>query len=211
MFGKGQGYKTRLLNPHDEYWDRRIGVRTFGFHPSSGKGTTDWRVHYTPTPYGDIFAYLQQIDLRQSDVFTDLGCGLGRTVFAASWKGAKRSVGIEIVADLCARASGNHKHSRLAGRDIEFVCTHAAHYNLSETTVLFMFHPFGEDTLRQVVEGIKRVSSKTKEPLRIIYVNPVYDAVLERSSRFRCIGRVAQFRSWLSNSAHYETSLWRSI
>jgi len=162
-------------------------------------------------PYGDIFSHLQQIDLRQSDIFTDLGCGLGRAVFAASWKGARRSVGVEIVEDLCAQAARNHKQSRLAGRDIEFVCANAAHYNLSETTVLFMFHPFGEDTLRQVVENIERDRPKTKESLRIIYGNPIYDAVLERSGRFRCIGRIPPYRPWLSNSPHYETSLWRSI
>ena len=207
---RGQGYKTRLLNPYDEFWDYRLGVRTFGFHPPSGEGTNDWRYHYRPTPYRDIFASLRRIDLRQSDVFTDLGCGLGRAVFAASWKGARRSVGVEIVKELTTQAADNYKQSRLACRDIEFVCAPAAQYNLSETTVLFLANPFGEATLQEVVERIERDRPKTKEPLRIIYLNPIYEAVLERSGRFDCIGRFPRHKPWLSTGPHYRTSLWRS-
>ncbi len=207
---KGQGYKSRLLNLRDEYWDRRLGVRTFGYYPSSGENTDDWRRHYRPTPYYDIFALLQLVGLRQSDVFTDLGCGLGRANFAATWKGARRSIGVDIVAELIAEAVRNHEQSRLANREMEFVCVHAAQYNLSETTVLFMANPFGEATFRSVIDGIERDRSKSAEPLRIIFVNPIYDSLLEQSGRFRCIGRIPGYHPWLSDGPHYNASLWQS-
>ena len=80
---RGRGYKTRLLNPHDEFWDRRLGVRTFGFHPGTGNaGDPDWQVHYAPTPYSEIFRLLNLVDLSNEDVFVDLGSGMGRTTFA---------------------------------------------------------------------------------------------------------------------------------
>src|ERR1019366_10180781 len=142
---RGKSYKDRLLNPHDEFWDRRLGVRTFGYHPAMGDpGDNDWRVHYTPTPYSDIFRLLRMVGLRSDDVFVDLGSGMGRTVFAASWLGARRAVGIEVVPELCDKAKQNHKQSRLASRDIEFICTNAQGYRNPDITVLFMFHPFGE-------------------------------------------------------------------
>ena len=33
---KGSGWKTRLLNPVDEFWDRRLGISTFGYTPAIG-------------------------------------------------------------------------------------------------------------------------------------------------------------------------------
>src|SRR4029079_11898688 len=104
----GRGIKTRLLNPYDAYWDWRLGVHTFGHHPASGsEGESNWRLHYTPTPYSDIFQLLEMASLTEGDVFVDLGSGLGRAVFAASLMGARRSIGIEVVPDLCAKAAEN--------------------------------------------------------------------------------------------------------
>src|SRR5690349_11676587 len=115
---RGLGYKARLFNLGDAVWDRRLAVRTFGFHPAAGmEGDQDCRFHYEPTPYSDIFRLLKRVRLRKDDVFTDIGSGMGRAVFAASWMGARRSVGIEVVSDLCAKAIQNHRNSRLAGRD----------------------------------------------------------------------------------------------
>ena len=209
---RGKSYKDRLLNPHDEFWDRRLGVRTFGYHPAMGDpGDNDWRVHYTPTPYSDIFRLLRMVDLRSDDVFVDLGAGMGRAVFAASWLGARRAVGIEVVQHLCDKAAQNHQRSRLASRDIEFICTNAQDYRNGDTTVLFMFHPFGEPTLRQVLHNIESVRmEEPRRTLRIIYVNPVYDSVLQQTKWLKCIGRVPKVASWLSTAIHYDTTLWQS-
>jgi SAM-dependent methyltransferase len=209
---RGKSYKVRLLNPRDEFWDRRLGVRTFGFHPAmGGPGDDDWRVHYTPTPYSDIFRLLRMVDLRSDDVFVDLGAGLGRAVFAASWLGARRAVGVEVVQDLCDKATQNHQQSRLASRDIKFICTNAQNYQNADTTVLFMFHPFGEATLRHVLRNIESVRMEgSHRTLRIIYVNPIYDAVLQQMRWLKCIGRVPAVQSWLSTTNHYDSTLWQS-
>src|SRR5947209_14416336 len=74
---RGHGIKTRLLNPYDAFWDWKLGVHTFGYHPASGKqGDSDWQLHYTPTPYADIFRLLRMVELGPDDVFVDLGGGL---------------------------------------------------------------------------------------------------------------------------------------
>src|SRR5262245_52502887 len=112
---RGNGIKSRLLNPYDALWDARLGIRTFGYHPAIGiQGKSDWRLHYTPTPYSDIFNLLRVVKLNEDDIFVDLGSGLGRAVFAASRMGAARSIGIEIVQDLFERAEENQRRSRLA-------------------------------------------------------------------------------------------------
>ena len=209
---KGRGYKTRLINPHDELWDRRLGVQTFGFHPGTGVGKPDWQVHYAPTPYSEIFRLLKLIDLRDDDVFVDLGSGMGRTTFAASWLGAKRAVGVEIVQDLCNKSNENLRRSRLSGRPIKFVCMNAADYRNPDVTVLFMCHPFGEATLRHVMRNFESdVNARPDRTFRIVYRNPMYDAVLQQIPWLECVGRVPPSGPWPSTLARYETTLWRSV
>ena len=208
---QGRGYKTRLLNPHDEFWDRKLGVKTFGFHPGSGKsGDLDWQVHYAPTQYSEIFRVLKMVNLTSDDTFVDLGSGLGRTTFAASWLGAKQAVGVEIVQDLCDKANANLRESCLSRNDIEFVCTNAAEYHNPFVSVLFMCHPFGEATLKQVVRNLEADRHVGSRPLRIVYRNPMFDEVLRQTTWLECTGRVPPSGPWPSTVAQYETSLWRS-
>jgi SAM-dependent methyltransferase len=209
---RGKGYKYRLLNPWDELWDRRLRIHTFGFGQDTGDPSgDDFRVHYEPTPYHDIFRLLRMIDLRTDDVFVDLGSGMGRVVFAASWLGAATSIGVEASRDLYEVAAKNRHHSRLAHRDIRFHCLPAQEYRNPDITVLFMFHPFGERTLAQVINNIEpdRPVSHVR-PLRILYVNPVYDFVLEQRKWLKCIGRAPIVKSWPSIAGHYETSIWQA-
>ena len=209
---RGHGIKTRLLNPYDAFWDWKLGVHTFGYHPARGKqGDSDWQVHYTPTPYADIFRLLRMVELGPDDVFVDLGGGLGRAVFAASWLGAKRAIGVEIVEDLCDRAQQNVRGRRLADRDIQFICTNALNYQHRDTTVLFMFHPFGEQTMRQVLRDMGNAKAdRTAQPLRIIYMNPVFDDALEQSGWLQRIARVPRRPRFLSTANSYVVSLWQS-
>lgn len=214
---RGQGIKTRFRNPYDAFWDWKLGVETFGYHPASGvEGDSDWRLHYTPTPYSDIFRLLKMVGLSKDDVFVDLGAGLGRAVFAASWLGAGRAIGIEVVQNLCDRALENTRHSVLSHDRVDFICTHALNYRHGDTTVLFMFHPFGEETMRQVIHdiGVARIGiegADRKRQLRIIYMNPVFDRVLEQSGWLERYGRLPPKARWFSTANSYFISLWRSV
>ena len=62
------------------------------------------------------------IKLGSEDVVVDYGAGLGRAAFVASWLGATRVIGIEIVQSLFDKATENYHHSRIAHRAIEFLC-----------------------------------------------------------------------------------------
>jgi len=201
------------MNPHDAFWDWRLGVQTFGFHPGTGTAEDpDWQVHYTPTPYNEIFRLLRMIDLNDEDVFVDLGVGLGRTAFAASWMGAKHAIGVEIIQDLCDKANENLRRGRLFNREIEFTCMNAANWRSRDTTVLFMNNPFGEATVRHVLRNFEAegVPSRTRA-LRIIYRNPMFDSVLHQTPWLQCVARVPATGPWPSTAARYETTLWQSV
>lgn len=178
----GLGWKTRLVRPLDELWDRRLGVRTAGWQPAIG--TYDdpaWQVEYKPTAYTVLARLFRRVGLGPHDVFVDLGCGLGRAVFLARWFGARRAVGVEIDAGLVARANDNLRGCRLPRSGIEFVAAPAESYPLDECTVLFMFNPFGRGTMAKVVEGLTASLARRPRPLRVAYLNPLFDATLDAS------------------------------
>lgn len=203
--------RARLTQPLDEMWDRRLGVRTFGHHPGTGSpGQREWYVHYTPSPYRDILDVLNVAKLSKDDVFTDLGCGLGRVVFAASWAGARRAVGVELVPSLAEGANANRHRCQLPGRDIAFVECNAVDYNLADTTLLYMFHPFGGQILAEVLEKARadRKAVGATRPLRIAYVNPVCENVLMESGWFKRTLDLPTKRQHFSTADHYDTSFW---
>jgi hypothetical protein len=201
------------LNPYDEFWDRRLGIRTFGFHPGfAGSNDDERRIAYIPTPYFDIFRVLKAAGLTNKDVFVDLGSGLGRAVFAASWIGAHQAIGVEIETTLIRKAIGNVRRSRVRPGSVEFCCTPAENYRNRNATCVFMFHPFGEKTLRLVLKNLELDWSMQKEKdLRIIYLNPVYENLLDEFHWLKCIERIPASKFWPPSSMrHYEAMIWRA-
>jgi predicted RNA methylase len=150
--------------------------------------------------------------LRRDDVFTDLGCGLGRVVFAASWAGARRATGVELVPWLADGAKENRRRCKLQDRDIEFFERNAVEHNLSDTTLLYMFHPFGGQILAEVLAKARadRKAAGVTRPLRIAYVNPVCEDVLKESGWLRRTGDLPARKQSLSTALHYDTSFWES-
>lgn len=204
----GRGYKDRLINLGDEIWDRRLGIHTFGYHPGKGRQhEPDWQVHYTPSTYSRIFLAFDIIALNRNDVFVDLGAGLGRSVFAASYRGVMRAVGVDIVPSLIDRANSNLRGRRYS--NIEFHCMNAAHYRFEcGCTVLLMFHPFGGDVLAQVVKNL----DCCKDGLRIVYINPVYGGVLDDVPWLERFASIPEEKAFLSvGRAHrHAITFWRA-
>lgn len=210
---QGRNLRARLTQPMDELWDRRLRVSTFGYHPATGSpGDREWYIHYIPSPYRDIFDVLKTAKLSRDDVFTDLGCGLGRVVFAASCAGARRATGVELVSWLADGAKENQRRCNLKGRDIEFFERNAVDHSIADTTLLYMFHPFGEQILAEVLEKARadRKGAGAQRPLRIAYVNPVYEQVLAQSGWMRRTLEVAAKPQSFSSADHYNTSFWES-
>ncbi len=151
---KGTGLKTRLLNIRDELWDRRLGIHTFDYSPAVGKpGDPEWRGHYVPYSYSGVFSALKHVGLGRHDTFVDLGSGLGRAVYAAASLGAT-SIGVEINPSLVEGALKNLSSCRLNREHISFESMSAEEYGHDNTTVLYMFNPFGAGTMETVISKL---------------------------------------------------------
>lgn len=210
---RGRNLKRRLTQPLDEWWDRRLRVQTFGYHAGSGQpGDHEWFMHYEPSPYSQVFQNLKQAGLTSNDVVTDLGSGLGRVVFAAAWAGARRAEGVELIPALTEAAEANYARSNLKDHDIRFMCSDARKHDFSETSVVYMFHPFGHAIVEEVLQKVRsdRKKLQNPRPLRVIYVNPVANNVLEDSGWFRHITTNPAKPRKLSNVGLYDVSFWQS-
>lgn len=202
----GTGLKTRLLNPYDTFWDLRLGVNTLGYVPAVGDDSDpNYQVHYQPTAYAKLFKVLRRLEIGPDDSFLDLGCGLGRPVFAASHLGAKRSVGVEIDRDLVAAAQRNLNGSRLRGRNIEFIAAPAQEFSPTAITAIYMFHPFGPGTLQTFADALVSSIAMSPRRVRIAYENPVHGEVLDRAPAFRLI---EEWPAGLVKSSAYAVQFW---
>lgn len=123
---RGGGFKTRLLRPSDELWDRRLGVKTFGFIPAVGHPDDDnFQGVYAPSSYRDLDKMLRHVEVGADDVFIDYGCGLGRSIFMANELGARKSIGVEISPELVRACQQNQAGCKNGPERIEFVCSPA--------------------------------------------------------------------------------------
>lgn len=208
---RGAGYKTRLLHPHDTFWDLRLGVQTVGLRvDAESPPDAAWRTFYTPTPYRLILRAFERAGLGPQDSVVDLGSGLGRAVFLASWMGARRAVGVEVAAPLHAQAVRNRARGRQGDGDVDFVCIDARDYRHHDTSLLYMAHPFPDEAIMAaVMEGIERDLARNPRPLRIVYANPIHAAAIDASACFRRYdmlragSRFASRRDW-------DVGFWRT-
>jgi len=208
----------RLGSPRDELVDQWLGIRTIGWRPAVGdEDDPNHRVDYLPTSYSVLRRVIKSLDLSNDDIFVDLGSGLGRAVFTANWLGAGRSIGVEIDPSLVTAARANLSRSRFLKRGIEFVEIGAGAYPQIETTVIYMYHPFGPATMREVATRIEEGLREKPRQLRIAYLNPVHAEVLDVLQclkRYNEIGigsKAADASKPDSNGSSSHAIFWQSI
>lgn len=209
---RGAGLKTRLLNPSDELWDRRLGVKTFGFIPAVGHpDDDDFQGVYAPSSYRDLQVMLRHVGLATDDVFIDYGCGLGRSVFMANELGARKSIGVEISPALMRVCEQNRMACKNGPERIEFVCRPAEEHVPEDASIVFMFHPFGPGTLRAVLAGLRGAAEKRGAgKFRLVYFNAVLDDVIAEAGYLRRTDFWTHGREWQSSTGLYDVSYWAS-
>jgi len=93
---------------------------------------------YVPTPMSLVDTMLQYGSVGPNDVVYDLGSGDGRIVIAAAQKFGARSVGVEMMPELCRTAERKVKELGLQDR-VSIVQGSALHVDLSAATVVTMY------------------------------------------------------------------------
>jgi len=126
------------------------------------------RLFYQPTPARHIFRLIELTALDASDIFVDLGSGLGHVPMLVSICTEARSLGIEIerAYDACARECAQ----RLNLPRATFLQGDALGADLSMGTVFYLYTPFMGSVLRAVLDRLRNEAST--RPIRICSHGP---------------------------------------
>lgn len=132
---------------------------------------------YQPTPYHMLRVVSSYI--RSNDVFVDLGCGKGRVLcFVATRCKLRKAIGVELVPELAHVARRNLSKLTLVA-PVRVVNVDAREADLSEGTVYFMYNPFGQDTLRKILQNLKKSLRTNPRRVRLLYYNPKHAHILD--------------------------------
>jgi hypothetical protein len=199
---KGELY---LLNRIETLYDLRYRIRTRSddFDPAF---TDD--EGYDPISYPGLDYIRKQVGFLPGEVFVDIGCGRGRALCVFAREPAiARCVGIEYHAGHAQIAKRNAQTVRAKVAAIDVIHGDAAEQDYDSTTLIFMYNPFGEATMRKTMERIGWSLQTTPRSLRILYVNPKYENVLAEQPWLTKTGSLD-----IPNRVHRSlpSSLWRS-
>jgi SAM-dependent methyltransferase len=119
--------------------------------------------------------------------FVDLGCGKGRALIVASEFRFARLVGVEISPALAEVARRNAavialRDSRRARIEIQ-VGDATVVRPPAERVVYFIYNSFGRALMERLVDGLERQLASCLKHAFLIYYNPVYGDVFDRSPR----------------------------
>ena len=164
----------------DHYWDKRLGIKTTApFHFYNDPDLDKHITQYVPTPYDRLKQIMDYLNLQTSDVFIDLGCGQGRTIFFAAQQRLKKVIGIEINKELADIAKDNCKNLKTNNAPVEIINIDVTLFDPKDGNIFFMFNPFGAQTLLTVIENIKKSLLSYPRKIRIVYFGPEHRFVLD--------------------------------
>ena len=130
-------------------------------------------------------------------IFLDLGSGKGRTLLMASDYPFRRIVGVELFPALNDAAQNNICKYRSASQKcfaLESICGDAAEFAFpDEPTVLFLFNPFPESGLRNVIANLEQSLREHPRRVYVLYHNPLLEHVLGASIALKKIGGTHQY------------------
>jgi predicted RNA methylase len=190
-------------------YEYRLGISTRGLYAFTSRDwTREEHIYYGTSPFRGIFQILDSLGLRRADVVVDLGCGKGRVLCCAALYDLEQVIGVEDTEELCQVARANLRRLRRKRTPAVVISGKAEEFDYARGTVFYMFHPFGPNTLRAVLARLGHALEQRLRSIRIVYVNPKHDCVLEE------VGWLERYAQWPARAPQsrfvtYPVSFWR--
>jgi len=129
--------------------------------------------------------------------FIDLGSGKGRTLLMASDYPFRRIVGVELLAEFESIAQRNiaryHGEQQKCFALESQQCDAREYVFPDEPIVLYLFNPFPEHVLRDVLGNLRESLKNSPRPAFAIYHNLVHERVFVESEWLQAVYRTPQF------------------
>jgi SAM-dependent methyltransferase len=181
VYGKG----WLLLHPID----RDLGTDTSGFIPTEELPSSphdSLRKHcYAGSQPSIVRTALAALPSCEGFTFVDLGCGKGRPLLVASEFPFRDLVGVELSPSLAgiARQNAAILQKKWPNRvPVRVELGDASAFPLpAGNLVVFLYNPFGQEVIAEVVAGIEAALAAENRSLYVVYYNPVYGACFDAS------------------------------
>lgn len=154
-----------------------------------------------PSYYLRVMALRDALELTSEDAITDLGCGCGRVLAVFARRPLRYCRGIEFDAGAAGIARANARRLRKRRAAIDVITADVADYQFDDETLVYLFNPFGAQTLRAVLVNLRLSLELKPRRLRLCYYNPRHRDVLQASGWLR---RTATLRGFKTNIEIYE-------
>lgn len=113
--------------------------------------------------------------LPASGSFVDLGCGKGKVMLEAHRFPFTKVHGVEIESNLASIAAQNLQRLYPTSTKYKIHCMNALDFIFPiDMAVLFLFNPFDEIILQQLLQKLETLCQQTQRNIVVIYVNPVF-------------------------------------
>jgi SAM-dependent methyltransferase len=181
----------------DLSFDWRHGTNTMRWVKADNLGSMGENrihsVHYQASKARPLWTLLNELDLPRNSGFVDFGAGKGRVLLIAALCGFQRIIGVEFSPELCECARRNaeifQRRNRLSAR-IEIVLADAAVYPIQpDQQVFFMYNPFDEVVMAQVLANLRRSVEESPRKIWLIYNTPRHHDVIDAAGVFPSCSR----------------------
>ena len=135
---------------------------------------------YEATLWIDFDKMLAPFDLSYKEMtFIDLGAGKGRAVLIAASLPFDNITGVELSEKLADIAKENIKKfpkENVRCKQIDIICLDVVEYDFPKGgLVIYLFNPFEEPVMEQVIENLRKAYEADKRPVLVIYKHPLYE------------------------------------
>lgn len=161
----------------ERYYEKLFGIMT------SGKIILENRYgysNYTPSPYHYLAKYFRQYPFEKGYSYVNFGCGLGRTVFLASYYGCSKAIGVDVNKAMYEGAIKNQKNFKRNVVDEEILFYHqkAEEFEIkNEYSYFYFYNPFYLKYFIKVIRNITKSYKNCKRKIRIILYCPAEEYI----------------------------------
>ncbi len=200
------------IEERKEAFDARFGTDTAA--PFYGREQKSEAYFYVATTASVVYEVLSTLGLPPNTfAFVDMGSGKGRALLVASEFAFTKIVGIELSPHLNRIAEDNVQRYSPPSQQCTAFELHGMNvvdYDYgTEPLVLFLFDPFGRETLRSVVANLETSLAARPRAAYVVYIYPRFEDVLQDSRALRKVGEGGpRWRPW-SRYVVYEASAGR--
>ena len=161
--------------------EKKYGIATTGadeLRALEEKGIDiDHSAIYMPVSYDVLDDIFQQLNIKNSGHFLDIGCGKGRAMCVAAHKGFNRVTGIDLSKELCIAAEENLAITRKHCTALQYkiINNDAFYFEIpNDVDCIFMFNPFDDLIMDAVAENILESFEINPRSITLVYANPLY-------------------------------------